>query len=33
VASKAPWFDITDGLPQYPDAYGAMEEDHPQAVT
>jgi len=33
VASKAPWFDISDGLPQYPDAYGAMEEDHPQVVT
>ncbi|MGY6273420.1 GFA family protein [Achromobacter denitrificans] len=33
VASKAPWFDITDTLPQYPEAYGALEEADPQAVT
>ncbi|WYX21435.1 GFA family protein [Achromobacter xylosoxidans] len=33
VASKAPWFDITDNLPRYPGAYEDAEAALPHAVT
>ncbi|WP_395756905.1 GFA family protein [Achromobacter sp. EB05] len=33
VANKAPWFDITDSLPQYPDAFEGAETSLPHAVT
>lgn len=33
VANKAPWFDITDTLPQYPDAFEGAETSLPHAVT
>jgi hypothetical protein len=33
VADKAPWFDITDGLPQYPQEFQGVGEASKEAVT